>query len=101
MSAMQVVCLISFLPQRLKAVIPAKAGIQCHMLNPGWIPAFAGMTRKDPCLRHVANQVSFNSADLRWNFLDVHAGGEVAFQFDLESTVKRSLMSGVVTVLRA
>ena len=26
------------------------------MLNSGWIPAFAGMTRRNPCLRHVANQ---------------------------------------------
>ena len=45
------------MPQRVKAVIPAKAGIQCHMLNPDWIPAFAGMTRENSCLRYVANQV--------------------------------------------
>ena len=48
--------LISYMPQRVKAVIPAKAGIQCHMLNPDWIPAFAGMTRENSCLRYVANQ---------------------------------------------
>jgi hypothetical protein len=37
--------LIRYLPQTIKTVIPAKAGIQCQMPKPGWIPAFAGMTR--------------------------------------------------------
>jgi hypothetical protein len=26
-------------------VIPAKAGIHCLLMDPEWIPAFAGMTR--------------------------------------------------------
>ena len=37
-------CLIRYMHQTLKTVIPAKAGIQCSMPNSGWIPAFAGMT---------------------------------------------------------
>ena len=49
-------CRIVYMFRKVKAVIPAKAGIQCHMLNSGWIPAFAGMTRRNPSLRRVANQ---------------------------------------------
>ena len=38
------VCLISYIPQRIKPVIPAKAGIQPELGIEHWIPAFAGMT---------------------------------------------------------
>ena len=38
------ICLISYIPQRIKPVIPAKAGIQPELGIEHWIPAFAGMT---------------------------------------------------------
>ena len=40
----RLVCLIRYMHQTLKTVIPAKAGIQPELGIEHWIPAFAGMT---------------------------------------------------------